>query len=42
MTLDASKLLPVILTALPSLDLTQAFINDFNSKNPRTGTAPRP
>jgi Skp family chaperone for outer membrane proteins len=42
MTLDASKLLPVILTALPSLDLTQAFINDFNSKNPRTGLTPRP
>jgi Skp family chaperone for outer membrane proteins len=42
MTLDASKLLPVILTALPSTDLTQAFINDFNSKNPRTGPAPRP
>ena len=42
MTLDMSKLLPVILTALPAIDLTQAFINDFNSKNPRTGPAPRP
>lgn len=41
MTLDASKLLPAILTALPTTDLTQAFINDFNAKNPRVG-APRP
>ena len=39
MTLDLSKLLPAILTAIPAIDLTQAFINDFNSKNPRT-TAP--
>ena len=35
MTLDLSKLLPAILTAVPALDLTQAFINEFNSKNPR-------
>jgi Skp family chaperone for outer membrane proteins len=42
MTLDASKLLPAILTAVPSIDMTQAFINDFNSKNPRVGAAPRP
>jgi Skp family chaperone for outer membrane proteins len=41
MTLDASKLLPAILTAVPAMDLTQAFIADFNSKNPRTGPAPR-
>ena len=39
MTLDLSKLLPAILTAVPATDLTQAFINDFNSKNPRTGTS---
>src|SRR5215471_7476463 len=36
MTLDLSKLLPVVLTLMPAVDLTQAFINDFNSKNPRT------
>jgi Skp family chaperone for outer membrane proteins len=42
MTLDASKLLPAILTAVPAVDLTQAFINEFNSKNPRTATPPRP
>ena len=40
MTLDASKLLPAILTVVPATDLTLAFINDFNSKNPRTGPAP--
>jgi Skp family chaperone for outer membrane proteins len=41
MTLDTSKLLPAILTAVPAMDLTQAFIADFNSKNPRTGAPPR-
>lgn len=41
MTLDLSKLLPAILTAMPGTDLTQAFINDFNSKYPRTGAPPR-
>ena len=41
MTLDISKLLPAILTALPATDLTQAFIDDFNRKNPRVGPAPR-
>jgi len=41
MTLDSSKLLPVILTAVPAIDLTQAFIDEFNRKNPRT-TAPTP
>ena len=40
MTLDVSKLLPAILTVLPTVDMTQAFISDFNSKNPRTGAAP--
>jgi len=45
LTLDLSKLLPAILTAMPGTDMTQAFINDFNSKYPRTGapvTTPRP
>jgi Skp family chaperone for outer membrane proteins len=42
MTLDISKLVPAILTAVPAVDITQAFIADFNSKNPRTGAAPRP
>lgn len=41
LTLDLSKLLPVILTAVPGTDMTQAFINDFNSKYPRTGAPPR-
>jgi Skp family chaperone for outer membrane proteins len=44
MTLDVSKLLPVILTMVPAVDLTQAFISEFNSKNPRTAapTTPKP
>lgn len=42
MTLDISKLLPAILTVVPAVDITQAFIADFNSKNPRTGPPPRP
>ena len=41
MTLDLSKLLPAMLTALPTVDVTDAFIADFNRKNPRTGPAPR-
>ena len=40
MTLDLSKLLPAVLTMVPAVDLTQAFINDFNSKNPRTAAPP--
>jgi Skp family chaperone for outer membrane proteins len=46
MTLDASKILPAILTVSPAVDMTQSFINDFNSKNPRTAppqtTPPKP
>ncbi len=42
MTLDFSKLLPALLTALPTVDVTDAFIADFNRKNPRTGPPPRP
>jgi Skp family chaperone for outer membrane proteins len=38
MTLDISKIGPALLTAIPAMDVTQAFIADFNSKNP----APRP
>lgn len=37
MTLDLSKLLPAVLTALPTVEVTEAFIADFNRKNPRTG-----
>lgn len=45
MTLDASKILAAILTVMPSVDLTDAFIKDFNSKNPRAAapaTTPKP
>lgn len=38
MTLDISKIGPALLTAIPAMDVTQAFIAEFNSKNP----APRP
>lgn len=44
-TLDLSKLLPAVLTLAPAVDLTQAFINDFNNKNPRVAapaTTPKP
>jgi Skp family chaperone for outer membrane proteins len=42
MTLDMNKLMPAILTAVPAIDLTQAFIQDFNRSHPRAGAAPRP
>ncbi len=42
MTLDLSKMLPAILTALPTVEVTEAFIADFNRKNPRTAPATRP
>ena len=42
MTLDISKLLPAILTAVPAIDLTQAFIDDFNRSHPRPAPTPRP
>lgn len=41
MTLDFSKLLPALLTAMPAVDVTDAFIAEFNRKNPRTGAPPR-
>jgi Skp family chaperone for outer membrane proteins len=34
MILDISKLLPAVLTVNPAMDVTQAFITEFNSKNP--------
>lgn len=38
MTLDVSKMLPAILTALPTVEVTAAFIAEFNRKNPRAPT----
>ena len=38
--IDGSQV-PVVYAA-DSIDMTRAFINDFNSKNPRVGAAPRP
>jgi Skp family chaperone for outer membrane proteins len=34
LTLDLTRLAPAILTMVPALDITQAFIADYNSKNP--------
>jgi Skp family chaperone for outer membrane proteins len=36
MILDYSKLLPAILTVNPAVDVTQAFINEYNSTHPAT------
>jgi Skp family chaperone for outer membrane proteins len=38
MTLDVSKLLPIVLTVNASMDITAAFIAEFNSKNPAPRT----
>jgi Skp family chaperone for outer membrane proteins len=40
LTLDISKIMPAILTAVPATDLTQTFINEFNAKYPRTTPPP--
>ncbi len=40
MTLDISKMLPAILTAVPAIELTKTFISEFNAKYPRTGSPP--
>ena len=42
MILDISKLAPAILTVNPAMDVTQAFIAEFNSKNPATASAATP
>ncbi len=42
MILDISKLAPAILTVNPAMDVTQAFIAEFNSKNPATASAASP
>ena len=34
MILDISKLLPAVLTMNPAMDITNAFIADYNSRNP--------
>ena len=39
MILDISKLAPAILTVSPAMDVTAAFISDFNTKNPATASA---
>ena len=39
--LDASKIGPAILAATDGMDVTRAFIADYNSKNPATASAAR-
>ena len=39
MILDISKLAPAVLTVNPAMDVTQAFINEYNSKNPATAAS---
>ncbi|MEO8435051.1 MAG: OmpH family outer membrane protein [Pyrinomonadaceae bacterium] len=39
MILDISKLAPAILTVNPAMDVTAAFIAEFNTKNPATASA---
>jgi Skp family chaperone for outer membrane proteins len=34
MVLDVTKLLPALLTANPAMDITRAFITEYNGKNP--------
>jgi hypothetical protein len=36
MILDISKLAPAILTVNPAMDVTQTFINEYNSTHPAT------
>jgi Skp family chaperone for outer membrane proteins len=42
MILDVSKIAPAILTATDGMDVTKAFIADYNSKNPATASAAAP
>ena len=39
MILDISKLAPAILTVSPAMDVTAAFIAEYNGKNPTTASA---
>lgn len=38
MILDISKLIPAILTVNPAMDVTQAFIAEYNTRNPATAS----
>ena len=42
MILDVSKLAPAILTATEGMDVTRAFIADYNTKNPGSAAAATP
>jgi hypothetical protein len=34
--MDISKLIPAILTVNPAMDVTAAFISEYNGRNPAT------
>ena len=42
LTLDIAKIAPAVMTLVPSMDVTEAFIKDYNSHNPATAAAVRP
>jgi outer membrane protein len=42
MILDVSKMAPAILTATDGMDVTRAFISDYNTKNPGSAAAATP
>lgn len=42
MTLDASQLAPIIMTLSNGMDITAAFITEYNSRNPATASAAQP
>jgi Skp family chaperone for outer membrane proteins len=42
MIFDVSKMAPAILTANDGMDVTRAFITEYNSKNPATASAAAP
>ncbi len=42
MTLDISRLAEAIVTADPTMDITAAFVAEYNSKNPATASAAAP
>jgi Skp family chaperone for outer membrane proteins len=42
LTLDVAKIAEAIMTVVPTMDITEAFIKDYNSRNPATAAVVRP
>lgn len=42
LTLDVAKISEAIMTLVPSMDITDAFIKDYNGRNPATAAVVRP